>query len=148
MSRFFSNAERIEALQEAANLWLGTPFGGNSSSIGVGVSCQFLAAALYQEAGFAIDDPPEVPMGYAQFSRVSLLEPWADSHSQFESVGPDEIIIGDLLGFRLGRVVHHCGVVCGDGVFVHAIEGVGVAICPLSDATWRGRLRRVWRPIE
>jgi len=147
MPPWFSTPGRITALQVAAAAWVGTPFLGNSSAIGLGVSCQFLAAALYRESGFVDLAPPEVPMAFARFNSTSLVEPWMDARPEFESVGFD-YQPGDMLGFRIGKAVHHCGVVLSSGSFVHCVDPAGVIISPLTDSTWASRLRRAWRPIE
>ena len=56
--------------------------------------------------------------------------------------------VGDLLGFRIGRCIHHLGILIRPGVFVHALERVGVCEGILADATWEGRLAAIWRPME
>ena len=144
---FYSTPERIAELQAVAASWIGTPFLGNSSAKGRGVSCQFLASAMYRETGFLDATPPEVPMSYARFHNTSLLEPWMDARPEFEQLAGFDVIPGDMLGFRIGKAVHHCGVVISDGSFVHCIDPAGVIVSPLADSTWASRLRRAWRPI-
>lgn len=150
MTNWFNSPERAGALTAAVSSWQGTPFFANSCAKGGGVSCQFLAAALYREAGFADLHPPEVDMSHAQFSAASLVEPWVDAEPRFEAVpvALSALILGDLIGIRLGRAVHHVGVMVGSGAFVHALETRGVIISPTADATWRSRITRAWRPIE
>lgn len=147
MPPWFSSTARENALRDAAAAWLGTPFLGNSSACGRGVSCQFLAAALYRETGFVDLIPPEVPMAYARFNTVSMVEPWMDARPEFEDCTGLPAQAGDMLGFRIGRAVHHCGVVLSSGSFVHCVDPAGVIISPLTDSTWASRLRRAWRPI-
>lgn len=148
MPAYFATPGRLSALHAAASGWHGTPFFANSCAKGRGVSCQFLAWAIYTEAGLVVDSPPEVDMAHAKFSRVSLVEPWVDSQPVFESVPLGEVESGDLLGFRIGKVVHHVGVLLGRGVFANVIDGTTVQNSYLSDATWKGRLARAWRPME
>lgn len=144
---FFSEQDRLSKLIQAAAGWRGTPFAANSCSRGHGVSCQFLAADLYREAGHCDVQPPQVDMAHAQFSAVSLVEPWMDEQEAFESIEPRLAIPGDLLGFRLGKACHHLGVLLHPGVFIHSVAPAGVALSSLADATWRGRLVRAWRPV-
>ncbi|MBN8249105.1 MAG: C40 family peptidase [Verrucomicrobia bacterium] len=148
MKPIFSTPERVEALQAAAAAWQGTPFAANSCSRGVGVSCQHLAAALLREGAGLHLDPPNVDMAHAEFSDESLVEPWMDGQTAFVSIPPGVVKPGDVLGFRLRRVVHHVGVCISPGAFVHSLDGIGTVVSSLADATWRGRLRRVWRPVE
>lgn len=146
MNPYFSNVGRVLALEIQAQDWLGTPFFPNSQSKRVGVSCHKLAAALYRDAGWRNIDVPEVPMSHARFSRESLVEQWLDVRPEFVSVS--DPMPGDLLGFRIAKVVHHVGVMLRDGRFAHCIEGVGTQFGHIEDATWSGRLARIWRPIE
>ena len=148
MNPFFTTQERIAALYSAASSWHGTPFFGNSASKGVGVSCQFLAAAIYAEAGLSVASPPEVSMSHAKFSRESLVEPWMGGQTNFSDVPLEEAQAGDLLGFRIGQAIHHVGILLAPGVFIHVVDGSSVQNSFLSDATWRRRLARAWRPVE
>jgi hypothetical protein len=122
---------------------------------GRGASCQKFAAALLRDGGFWAVEVPSAPMAHARFSRVSLVEPWLDSRPEFARIllarrpsAADPLLPGDVLGFRLGRVIHHLGVYLGKGRFIHCLEHLGTTVCPLSDPTWWGRLGAVWRPIE
>lgn len=146
MTPWFDSEEKSAKLRASAQSWLGTRFLGNSCSKGVGVSCQKLAAAIYREVGFCDVEVPEVPMAHARFSRESLLVPWVEQCGLFYQVARSEVQAGDLLGFRLGKVVHHCGVALGPREFVHAMDRIGTVISRLSDPTWAGRLEYVWRP--
>lgn len=145
---YFSTPERLQRLQAAAAQWRGTPFGANSCSIGQGVSCQHLAAAILRAAGACDLKPPDVPMAHAEFCATSLVEPWMDRQTVFRSVPTKDLAPGDVLGFRLRRVIHHVGVCIAPGAFVHAMQGLGVTVAALADPTWRNRLVRVWRPME
>ena len=144
MKDAFGSPQSVISLEIAARSWLGTPFAGNSNAKGRGVSCQMLAAEIYAECGLDVGDIPEAPMAHSRFSKVSLVEPFIDALPGFRSVPLPQA--GDLLGFRLGRVVHHLGIMLLGGVFVHCVEGPGVLISPIADATWSGRLQRIWRP--
>ena len=148
MTAFFSIPGRLAALHTAASSWHGTPFFANSCAKGRGVSCQFLAWAIYTEAGVVIASPPEVDMSHAKFSRVSLVEPWVDGQAVFQPIQLEELEPGDLMGFRIGKVVHHVGVMLGRGVFLNVVDGTTVQNSYLSDNTWRSRLARAWRPVE
>jgi cell wall-associated NlpC family hydrolase len=53
---------------------------------------------------------------------------------------------GDVLGFTIGKCVHHMGILLGGDRFVHSCDHVGVVISDTRDATWLSRLSNVWRP--
>ena len=146
MKPFFDSPDRIEALHRAAVSWVGTPFAGNSASKGRGVSCQCLAAEVYRETGFDVGEVPEAPMSHAKFSTQSLVEPWVEAHPGFERARFFQP--GNLLGFRLGKCLHHVGIQLEGQKFVHVVDGAGVMISTLADATWGGRVMAMWRPIE
>lgn len=124
---------------------------GNSCVPGVkgGVSCQMLAAALYRDVGFCDIAVPEVPMARALYNRSSLMDEFLAARPEFVHLPPEpnNIVPGDLLGFRLGRSTHHMGVCIEPGRFVHAMENLGVTVSLVSDPTWRGRLTHIWRPV-
>jgi len=136
-------------LQFRAEHWIWTPFFPNSNTAGPkgGVSCQKLASALYAESGFASIEVPEVAMSHARFSRVSLMEEWMDKRPEFCRVWCG-LHVGDLLGFRIQKAVHHMGVLVAAGTFIHCLDGIGTVYGNLKDATWGTRLAAVWRPLQ
>lgn len=148
---WFHSPERIARLQFHAAGWIGTPFFGNGNTRGPegGVSCQKLASALYRECGCCAVDVPDGPMGHGRFSRrVSLIEQFMDGRSEMKRVTDLRAVRpGDLLGFRIGRVVHHVGILVEAGKFVHVLEHAGTGYGSLSDATWKSRLAAAWRPL-
>lgn len=152
MKSFFDTAERIALLEFKAGKWVGTPFFPNSNEMGPqgGVSCQKLCSEIYRACGFADLDVPEVPMSHAQFSNDrSLVEEFMAKREEFSAVPTHELQAGDLLGFRMGKVVHHSGIYLGgQELFIHATVGHGVTIASLRDGTWSSRLSLAWRPIR
>ena len=130
--------------------WIGTPFSANACVPGPrgGVSCQALAAAIYVEAGILPADV-EIPAGRitrGRFSRESQIEPWVQGRGEFSEIllfdGDPEP--GDLLGFAIGHCLNHLGVALPGGQFVHCLEGLGVVVSSVNDATWIWRLARRW----
>ena len=151
MTPFYTPLHRREHLVTEARSWVGTPFFGNSCAKGRGASCQMLAASLYRATGWLSPDEviPEVPMSHARSSDRSLLMEWIGSRADLLPVeSMDDLQPGDLLAFRMPRTVHHAGVYLGCGLFVQAIEGPGVVISPLADATWSSRFAGGWRPMK
>jgi cell wall-associated NlpC family hydrolase len=145
--------DRLAALQKEAARWEGTPFLPNSCSPGPkgGVCCHKLVGALYRAAGTLLVELPDAPAAHARFNATSIIEPWLDGRNEFERIPvpvAQEIIPGDLLGFRLLRILHHIGVCIEPGVFLHTIEHLGTVRSAIEDATWRRRLMAIWRPVE
>jgi cell wall-associated NlpC family hydrolase len=151
MTPYFQRSDRVAALRAAAQAWVGTPFSPNGCARGRGVSCQKLAAALLREAGLPLGEVPDAPMSQARFSRRSLVEEWFRARPFFAPQPPRPgfpFWAGDILGFRVGRVIHHLGVALDAARFIHCLEHLGVSICPVQDPTWAGRLAAIWRPVE
>lgn len=139
--------ERVELLEAEADRWRGTPFAPNSQSVGQGVSCHTLASALYAAGGFGELDIPNVPIAHARFSTTSFVLAWFAGRADFVQVDPfDKLLPGDVLGFAIGKCVHHLGIVLPERRFAHAIEGIGATVATLDDATWTSRLNNAWRP--
>jgi cell wall-associated NlpC family hydrolase len=147
---YFSTPARVDALVASAVSWLGTPFAGNCRAKGRGASCQTLAAGIYADAGFEVGEVPEAPMHHARYSSESIVVPWVESSGKFQRVESGDVQPGDLLGFRIGRCVHHVGVLLNQKGqhFAHVIEGGPAKLSTLMDATWRSRLEYVWRPVQ
>lgn len=139
-------AERLAILDSEAASWIGTPFSANSCSKGFGVSCAKLCGALYEAAGFGKVNVPDGQTSHARFNSVSIITPFFDTNPRFLSVHPQDRMPGDVLGFTIGRCVHHMGVLLGGGNFIHSCDHIGVVISTERDATWISRLSNVWRP--
>jgi cell wall-associated NlpC family hydrolase len=141
--------ETIEKLESAAQSWIGTPFMPNCAIQGKGVSCHNLVGILYIECG-ALPDTFKIPEGDPGWSRAhkdSLIEQFMDARAEFVSInGKPEP--GDMLGFKIGGCVHHCGITLQDGYFVHCLRDAGASYRRLDDATYLSRLTRIWRPIN
>lgn len=152
MTPFFSTPDRIAALRAAATEWLGTPFMPNAAVKGVGVSCQKLVGAVYQQAGCIAADfeIPEGPMDWSHAHTDSLVTAFLTLQPNFAEVTPLQPSPGDLLGFRIGGCINHCGVLLTSaGHFLHCLrDSQGVRLSNVNDATYRQRLEKVWRPLE
>jgi len=150
MKAYFETPENLSKLQYHAMGWLHTPFMPNAAVKGAGVSCQKLVGSLYIEAHFLPLDfkIPEGPMDWSNAQKTSLIADFMDAQPQFEAIKGTEAQPGDMVGFRLGGCVHHCGVkLFADGKFIHCLRNRGVIISNLKDATYFGRIERVWRPM-
>lgn len=146
MNRWW-NEERVARLVAEAESWRGTPFAPNSSAKCIGVSCHNLAGELYRACGYPRPlELPDVPIAHARFSTTSFVTAWFASREDFQPVPiTGSLFPGDVLGFKIGRTVHHLGVLLPGNQFVHVLEGLGVMVNSLADPTWYSRLAHVWR---
>lgn len=136
-------------LVRVAKSWVGTPFHANSNERGPrgGVSCHFLVTEIYKECGFVIPDVPFGAPGHARFSSQSIIEPLLDANANFARMtAPPKV--GNLLGFRIGKIIHHLAILLPNFQIVHAVSGVGVMINPYEDPTWKKRHVATWRPLQ
>ena len=151
MSTWFNNPEKLAKLRLVADQWQGTPFMPNAAVKGAGVSCQKLVGAIYVELDFLPADfsVPEGAMDWSNANQKSVIAAFMETLPQFETlpatIAPQP---GDMVGFKLGGCVHHCGlVVAADGKFIHCLRGGGVLFSSLRDASYLKRIEKIWRPI-
>lgn len=150
MNSWFNTQERIAKLQIVAFSWLGTPWGQNSrvKGVGGGVSCHLLPYEILKECGFPLPFPaPNGPAGWSNHNNESLIVAGMDIRPEFAFVETSEAQSGDLLGFTVGKCVHHMGIVLPNNKFAHVWRNSGVLISTLEDPTYANRLARVWRPL-
>lgn len=157
MKPFFDTPEKIAQLQYHGAQWLGTPFMPHAAIRGAGACCQRLVGALYKEcgalpAGFEI---PTGPMNWSHAQTRSLIAEFVDAQPNFRRKDPADRCVGpfiqpgDMLGFKIGGCLHHCGIcLAADGTFIHCIRGPGVIMSNVNDATYLSRLERVWQPLQ
>jgi cell wall-associated NlpC family hydrolase len=79
------------------------------------------------------------------------MEAWLDNPAAggklFDPTDNILILPGDLLGFRVGRCVHHLAIALRAGAIFHVVEPIGAVIGPTIPHRWEKRLERIWRPI-
>lgn len=146
------NGETVKLLH-AAEGWMGTPFHPHAAIKGAGVDCVRLALSLYQEVGILpVGIPlPEYDVGSGPHLSDSHVSKWMKKQPNFVRIETANVLIdwspGDMLGFLIGKVVHHVGICLDYQQFVHVMSGGEVAVSTIADATWWKRLREVWRPV-
>lgn len=128
--------EQLVALETAALEAVGRPE----------MRCHVAMADIYKRAGL-LPEALAIPDGNRDWARAegrSLIDPWVSSCGFFDEVdGPLEA--GDLLGFRLGRIIHHVSIQLTGGRIVHVFGVHGICIAPTIPAEWAKRLTKVWR---
>lgn len=136
-----------QAVVDAAQSWIGTPFYPHMAKKGVGADCVHLALAIYQEAGLVptrVELPKEYRLAGGDHLEKSLVLSWLETCGYVEpDTGP---FLGDVITLRVGRVDHHVGIVIGETKFIQSIRNFGVIVCDLRDTTWRKRLWTFWKP--
>lgn len=126
---------RRSEIVTAALAWVGTPYRHRASTPGAGCDCLGFLRGVWRSL-YGVEPAP-VPNYSADWRRggdelQAAAERWlvrADGSPQ----------AGQVVLFRLGRVVRHCGIVIEAGRFAHAQEGLGVIGANLSDG-WARRV--------
>lgn len=146
---WFNSDDRIQLLESSADKWHGTPFVPNGRVLGHGVSCQMLVEQVYRECGLGLESTaPSGPMGWSGVHKDSLIEPFLGTVEGLRQLqDTSDILVGDLLGFKLGSCVHHLGIVLTGGRILHSMRGLGTTYSLLSDPTYKSRIAKVWRWI-
>jgi cell wall-associated NlpC family hydrolase len=152
-SPWFDSPERAKALRDQCERWRGTPFSGNGEAPGLGVSCHFLVIAIYSALEVIPRDSlrPVMPMNHWRFSNRPLVDEYMAMRPEFvrlEHALPDLIRTGDLLGYRLGKIVYHLGIALSPLELFSVVVGATATNCSIYDATWLSRLAAIWRPMK
>ncbi len=142
----------IDALNATAESWVGTPFCERSAVKGAGVCCHRLLVEVFAEAGWLPRiDVPDHDARWARAQSRSVIADWLDGAGAHWFVGSavvrwDDVQAGDVLGFRLGRSLHHLVLALPHGRYLHTLEH-GVVIAAEMPLRWCDRAERMWRPI-
>ena len=163
---FFKTIARKMDLIREARSWLRTPFRDHCAMKGVGCDCVGFAHAVFvsvravnpiQFPSYALDEGSH--SNQSKLERVlidsgSFIKIWNRSYaptlsrSDAPTLDLPPLMHGDLLGFHLGRSVHHTGILLGAPHFIHALQNYGVIESTLNDSTYRRALASVWRRME
>lgn len=155
MTGYYHAPDRAALLHQRINAWLGTPFRPHAGVCQAGADCLHLALALDRECGLDLQVPvPEYGMfdGACRADDGPIMawlrasprfsQTWADDHPW-----PPPLALGDHLCLRIGRSVHHLGVMADARRFVHSLHRYGVILSSITDTTFRKRLAAVFRPL-
>jgi hypothetical protein len=141
-------------LNDAALSWQGTPFCERSAVRGAGVCCHRLVIEVLIEAGWLPRiEVPDGSVRWAAANTRSLIVEWFDGpgaqyFDRMQSLDWSAVEPGDIVGFRLGRTLHHLALALPNGRWTHAAEGVGAVIVTEIPPAWRKRAERLWRIKE
>lgn len=158
---FFNTPEKRAGLHQLAIALEGTPFFPNSEAPGKdgGMDCIRILHYIYRTCGVIprLELAPQI-MDHGQHSDRSLLveafTTWPELKSVFVELpdcSPENILPGDALCFRAGRVPHHGGIMVTPTSFLHTLKPAGAHLMLLGAAVrgWRilGELQKVYRPL-
>ena len=144
---WFNTPERLRRLEESALSWVGTPFAANSRAKGPrgGVSCQMLAEQIYLECGVPVPSVPRGSMSWSAHSTISRIEKYLDGLPDILIPVDEDILPGDLMGYRIGGCVHHVALALERRRLIHCMRAASTTICRIDDPTFKSRLCRIWR---
>ncbi len=135
------------------SLWAATPFHPNACVRGAGADCLRMVIAIYNECGHPV--APELPAYGMHDGRCRADEgpilPWLHNSPLFcqswDKNDTPKTMPGDLLCFRIGKSVHHLGIVADGREFFHAVKNYGAIYSLMADSTYRARLAAVFTPL-
>lgn len=141
--------------------WEGTPFrvGSRAKGPGGGVDCAGLAMAVFAAANLTIVEPfPFVDPQHASHNQHSFILEWLARHPELgrdvssevvfdEPFRPLGILAGDLVCYRYGLCVHHCGVAISPVCTIQAVYPGGVARFDMCSQYFRQQYHATYRPL-
>ena len=138
---------KLRWVYNQAESWIGTPFHPHARTIGGGVDCVNLAAAIYEGAGVIERfDPPPYKMDGGHVLARSQIYAWLNDSPDFYEMPVSVRQPGDLVCFNLGGVTHHVGILLEGNEVIHAMQRVGVVKCDYGTSFQR-RTDRIYRPV-
>ena len=132
-----------QAVIQATNAWIGTPYRHQASRINVGCDCLGLVRGVWREL-YGCDAAPVPP--YAQFGRDHVgASQLLDAAQQFLQFKDQQLKAGYVVLFQLHKKLppRHCGIMLSDTHFVHAQERLGVIKVCL-DHNWITRIHSTY----
>lgn len=132
----------------AARAWLGTPYHDQASVRGAGCDCLGLARGVWRDV--VGPEPARVPPYSRDWGETGDREVLVmGALSWMLPVPVASTVTGDLVVFRMrdGAIAKHCGILIGEGRFIHSYDRLGVIEEHLSDA-WRRRIAFAFRYPE
>jgi cell wall-associated NlpC family hydrolase len=137
---------QLDDLIREAKSWVRTPYHPQASVKGVGVDCVNFVCQVYQSADLVGEfQMPNYSMDGGMHMDSEIVEPYI-IQAGFHVVETGNMP-GDLLAFKIGKIVYHLGIQISSNLFVHAIRTYGVIESRLDDSTYLKRLHKIYRII-
>lgn len=146
---FAEEPNRTRFLREVER-WIGTPFHPHGNLRSEGVDCVHLWAEVLVRTGHLDGyDFPHYVIDQGNHLDESPVEKWLASHPRFERLpAGEELIVGDLLSYRFGRVPFHLVGCIGMPLGVHVLAGGRVTEMRIDDSTFQRRFAGAFRPVS
>ena len=130
---------------KAARRWIGTPYHDQASVQGVGCDCLGLLRGVWRDV--VGPEPMPVPPYSRDWGEAGPVEVLAEAaRAAMAELDVAEARTGDVILFRMraGAIAKHCGILSGQGCFIHAYERTGVIEEYLTPA-WQRRIAYAFR---
>lgn len=133
-----------DAVVNAAQQWLGTPYRHRASTLGAGCDCLGLLRGVWRTLYGS--EPAAVPAYRADRRGDDRPEALREAAERFLVVEQGPVAAGQVVLFRLGGLVEprHCGIMVSPTRFVHAQEHLGVVEANMTPG-WARRISGRYR---
>jgi len=152
MKSSFDSQNEQDALVKEALSWVGTPFILNSRVKGTGVSCHNLGVGIFEGLGINLNFKSPVGSGkVGDQTKLRAIASFMQDKEQFEPCDvKGELVVGDVLSFKLKSGEYHCGIYLGtvgdqERVVIQALKPLGVFLSSLDDPIYTDRVLGAWR---
>ncbi len=153
--------QRQSAIVAEALSWEGTPFHVGACVKGVtgGVDCAGLVMSIFAAMGMVNLEPlPFIDPRHACHNEKSLILEWLRKRTDLakdvselmvfdENVGQRGIEIGDVICYRHGLCVHHCGIAISSVYTMQAVYPYGVTRFDMTGPYFRKHYQAAFRPL-
>jgi cell wall-associated NlpC family hydrolase len=149
-----------QAIVTEALSWEGTPFhvASYSKGPGGGVDCAGLVMATFATLGMVVQEPlPYIDPQHASHNRRSLILEWLTGHPDLcrdvsgevtlDKFGQKGILVGDVVCYRYGLCVHHCGIAISQVYTMQAVYPYGVTRFDMTGALFRKQYQSTFRAL-
>jgi len=130
---------------KATRRWIGTPYHDQASVCGVGCDCLGLLRGVWRDV--VGREPMLVPPYSRDWGETGPTEILAEAaRAAMAELDVSDARTGDVILFRMraGAIAKHCGILSGQGCFIHAYERTGVIEEYLTPA-WQRRIAYAFR---
>jgi len=138
--------EKRQKVLKVAEEWLGTPFHHLQRKKGAGVDCGQFLLGVFEECGFI---PNVTTQYYTRDFHLHRSEEWYKTIVEKFSrpIRENEVLPGDLVLYRVGRVFSHGGIVVDWPQIIHSFVTAGVSYTNGTQGHLMSKIRVFYRPI-
>ena len=151
---------RQQIVTEALS-WEGTPFhvGSHAKGPGGGVDCAGLVMAVFAAVNMVVMEPlPFIDPRHASHNKHSFILEWLDRHPELgrnvsnevtfiDRIGQRGILAGDVVCYRYGLCVHHCGIAISEVYTMQAVHPYGVTRFDMTGQYFKAQYQATYRPV-